>query len=102
MPGSIFAEAFRRHVRPALCEAVADQAALGVSFQEAVAEVMSLAIARGAGCLSGDHYDALIDWVEASIIEAQEAWTLIQRVIREPDRNIIRQEVRSFIGLTDG
>lgn len=73
-----------------------------VTFTEAQSEVMAEATRLGASNLPDDHLHDLIDWIQTelltSAIDAEEAAALVQRLLREPSRDIIRAAVREFLG----
>lgn len=100
-----FAADFRRFVIPALTREVARLAPLvadgGIAFSEAMAEVMGTAYRRGAGYLPEGLRDELLDWVAATLLEevdlAEAARDLVEGLLREPSREVMRQRIREFM-----
>lgn len=102
---SRFAADFRRLVAPKL-QAEAERLAGDVAddrltFPEAVAELMALAHRRGAGYLPEAVYDDLREWLAETLLNeaclAEEATALVQRLLREPSREAMRNAVREFL-----
>ena len=100
-----FANDFRRVVTPVLKR---EAARLGneladdlLSFPEAMAELLSLAYRRGAGYLPEPLQDELRDWLSATLLDeaegAADAVALVQGLLREPSRDVIRQRIREFL-----
>jgi hypothetical protein len=101
-----FAADFRRLVAPVLRSEVnrlaghlADDR---LTFPEAVAELMHLAHARGAGFLPDVIHSQLRDWLSSTLLSeaclALEADALVQRLLREPRRDAMRKAIREFLG----
>lgn len=109
LPRSDFAEAYLALVIPDLRTTIADCATSvasgGTSFSDTLADIRYEAIRRGARHLSPSHYDALMDWTAATLLTAcieaekmaDEADALIQSLLREPSRDILRSSVAAFI-----
>jgi len=100
-----FAADFRRIVIPTLTREInrlaPDVAGGGMAFSDAMAELMRLAYQRGAGYLPEGLRDELLDWVATTLLEeidlAEEAEALLQSLLREPSRDVMRSAIRKFI-----
>ena len=100
-----FATDFRRLVVPVLAREInrlaAELADGGLTFSEAMAELMSLAYRRGAGYLPEPLLDELQDWIATTLVNdaalAEEAQDLVQSLPREPSRDVMRQRIRDFL-----
>ena len=109
LPRSDFATAFLALVVPDLRTSIADRASSvtsgETSFSDALADIRQQASRRGAGYLPPAHYDALLDWTAATLLTAcaeaeklaGEADALIQSLLREPSRDVLRSSVAAFI-----
>ena len=100
-----FAAAYRRHVTPVLKR---EAARLGteladdlLSFSDAMAELLSLAWSRGAGHLPEPLREELGDWLAATLLDetdlAEEAMALVQSLLREPSRDVMRARIREYL-----
>jgi hypothetical protein len=100
-----FAADFRRIVIPTLTREInrlaPDVADGQMAFSDAMAELTRLAYQRGAGYLSEGLRDELVDWVAQTLLEetdlAEEAEALVQSLLREPSRDVIRAAIRKFL-----
>jgi hypothetical protein len=102
-----FAAAFRQHVIPRLQTQVRELAWDGwdQDFSASMEELHGTARRHGAGYLAPEHWDDLDDWlaktlideIEASEREREEADKFVASMLRAPDRSVIRISVRSWV-----
>jgi hypothetical protein len=100
-----FASDFRRHVAPILRTATTafgeDLSDDRLTFPEAMAELQTLAYARGAGFLPEHVRDELTNWLGSNLLNAaclaEDANALVERLRREPDRAVMRNAIRAFL-----
>jgi hypothetical protein len=103
-PPSRFASDFRRLVTPILTREInrlaPDMADGLLAFSEAMAELMRLAWRRGAGYLPEPLQEELQDWIASTLLDEacliEEADALLQSLLREPSRDVMRAAIRKF------
>jgi hypothetical protein len=104
-PPGRFAADFRRLVTPILTREITrlapDVADGRLSFSEAMAELMRMAWRRGAGYLPEPLQEELQDWIASTLLDEacliEEAEALLQSLLREPSRDVMRSAIRKFI-----
>lgn len=102
---SNFSDRFRALVVPRLqasIDALAPDVASGsITFSEAQSDVMAEATRLGASNLPPAHLDDLIDLIQTDLLDAvilaEEADALVQSLLREPSRDVLRAAVRGFL-----
>jgi len=97
-----FANRFRDLVLPRLAAIIAARCADGsIDFHTTHHEVMAEARRLGAHYLPDDKLSDLIDWSQTTILDAvaalDDATDLVERLLREPSREVIRTAVREFM-----
>lgn len=100
-----FAADFARIVTPVLAAEIvrlaSDLADDRLSFGEAMDELVALAHRRGAGHLPEPIHADLLEWLATALLDeaelASEAIALVQSLLREPSRDVMRRAIREFL-----